>query len=769
MSSRKRTCRLGRQIQILAVAASALLCCSRPASAQRLLGIDISAWQGNLSTSNWSTLHNTNDRDFVFIRSSRGGTTGFDHNHDNLLTSNANCGGVSTDACLSRRYDDPYFGQNITRATNAGLFAGTYHRSRADIIGTSPDTGGIANSGTDEASHMIQMAGPWMRPGYLPPVLDFEDGITERTDQEMAQFALDFSNRIYEVMQIRPAIYINGNYAQNSLAGGTATQRSQLAQQSSNPPSVVSPAYSTLWSARWPNQNDPNSIDVQNLDPTIGFSNIYGPWDDYGVAHPWSFWQYASTARLSGYASGGANIDVNVSHGDIEFVKDRLVPALWWNDNSGNWSTLANWNSGQPVTPPPVVANMTPRQGSTTLPVPRLPGAAGSGPNSGQNDTVILERPNANITVTLSSGTHNIRKLYVRESLDITGGSLTINYNPDYAVPEDGSGNPLYPNAVRSGPISAQFSGRVSIGGNASLSVHTLQVDATRDFVIGNSTLSFNRINLMPHSTAPAEIYLSGNVNFNPLNNAAAAIANGSGTGNSGRIELVDGANPVLNVADGAAAVDLAINVPIVGTGLTKTGPGTLALNGLNNYNGDTVVQAGELSVTSPNGLNQQFDNEWDIHLSTGAILGLQFTGAADMIRSLFIDGVSQPAGIWGAEGSGAPFTSPLITGTGRLEVTQFVPPPLVGDFNDDGSVDAADYIVWRKTDGTPTDYSDWRANFGRTSPGAGSASALSGDSAVPEPSAVVMLSLGIAGVVAWRHKRIFCVAARALTRPEPI
>jgi autotransporter-associated beta strand protein len=357
----------------------------------------------------------------------------------------------------------------------------------------------------------------------------------------------------------------------------------------------------------------------------------------------------------------------------------------------------------------------------------------------------------------------------VRESLDITGGSLTINYNPDYAVPEDGSGNPLYPNAVRSGPISAQFSGRVSIGGNASLSVHTLQVDATRDFVIGNSTLSFNRINLMPHSTAPAEIYLSGNVNFNPLNNAAAAIANGSGTGNSGRIELVDGANPVLNVADGAAAVDLAINVPIVGTGLTKTGPGTLALNGLNNYNGDTVVQAGELSVTSPNGLNQQFDNEWDIRLSTGAILGLQFTGAADMIRSLFIDGVSQPAGIWGAEGSGAPFTSPLITGTGRLEVTQFVPPPLVGDFNDDGSVDAADYIVWRKTDGTPTDYSDWRANFGRTSPGAGSASALSGDSAVPEPSAVVMLSLGIAGVVAWRHKRIFCVAARALTRPEPI
>jgi autotransporter-associated beta strand protein len=769
MSSRKSTCRLGRQIQILAAAASALLCCSRPATAQRLLGIDISAWQGNLSTSNWSTLRNTNDRDFVFIRSSRGGTTGFDHNHDNLLTSNANCNGVSTDACLSRRYDDPYFGQNITRATNAGLFAGTYHRSRADIIATSPDTGGIANSGTDEASHMIQMAGPWMRPGYLPPALDFEDGELQRTDQEMAQFALDFSNRIYQVMQIRPAIYINGNYAQNILAGGTSTQRSQLAQQPGNPPSVVSPAFSTLWSARWPNQADPNSIDVQNLDPTIGFSNIYGPWDDYGVVHPWSFWQYASTARLSGYANGGANIDVNVSHGDIEFVKDRLVPALWWHDNSGDWSTLTNWNSGQPVIPPPVVANMTPRQGSTTLPVPRLPGTAGSGPTSGQNDTVILERPNANITVTLSGGTHNIRKLYMRESLEIVGGSLTINYNPDYAVPEDAGGNPLYPNAVRSGPISAQFSGPVSLRGNASLSVHTLQVDATRDFMLDDSTFTFNRINLMPHSTSPAEMWISGDVNINPLNNAAAVIANGSGAGNSGRIQLTPGQNYILNVGDGTAAVDLAVNVPILGDGFTKAGPGTLALNGLNNYNGDTIVQAGKLSVSSPNGLNQQFDNEWDIHLLTGATLDLTFTGTPDTIDSLFIDGVSQPAGIWGAEGSGAPFTSPLITGTGRLEVARFIPPTLAGDFNDDGRVDAADYIVWRKMDGTPSGYNDWRTNFGSSSPGAGSGSALRENSAVPEPSVVVMLFVGIVGVVARRHRQAFCVAARTLTPPQPI
>ena len=39
----------------------------------------------------------------------------------------------------------------------------------------------------------------------------------------------------------------------------------------------------------------------------------------------------------------------------------------------------------------------------------------------------------------------------------------------------------------------------------------------------------------------------------------------------------------------------------------------------------------------------------------------------------------------------------------------------LPGDFNNDGTVDAADYVVWRKNDGTQTGYDGWRANFGRT------------------------------------------------------
>src|SRR3989442_995145 len=188
------------KIAMTAVAAT-LLVASLSAVAQQLrsLGIDVSAWQGNISTANWATLKRATNqqvsgvygdgRDFVIIRSSRGGTTGYyDQNDAN------NVNGLNT---LSQRYDDPYYVQNINRATSAGLFAGTYHFARPDIIASTGNSGGIANTGSDEADHMIQMASPWMRPGYLPPVLDLESGDGIRTDDEMAQFCIDFSERIY--------------------------------------------------------------------------------------------------------------------------------------------------------------------------------------------------------------------------------------------------------------------------------------------------------------------------------------------------------------------------------------------------------------------------------------------------------------------------------------------------------------------------------------------------------------------------------------------
>ena len=73
-------------------------------------------------------------------------------------------------------------------------------------------------------------------------------------------------------------------------------------------------------------------------------------------------------------------------------------------------------------------------------------------------------------------------------------------------------------------------------------------------------------------------------------------------------------------------------------------------------------------------------------------------------------------------------FWARFTNGTQGVFVSSLVA-HLPGDFNNDGTVDAADYVVWRKNDGTQTGYDAWRANFGRTL-FAGSGSAL-----LPPPS----------------------------------
>jgi hypothetical protein len=71
----------------------------------------------------------------------------------------------------------------------------------------------------------------------------------------------------------------------------------------------------------------------------------------------------------------------------------------------------------------------------------------------------------------------------------------------------------------------------------------------------------------------------------------------------------------------------------------------------------------------------------------------------------------------------------------------------LPGDFNKDGTVDAADYVVWRKTNGTPVDYNLWRSHFGQTASGGAAATIEPSHTAVPEPRTVVVLLFATAGL----------------------
>jgi hypothetical protein len=69
----------------------------------------------------------------------------------------------------------------------------------------------------------------------------------------------------------------------------------------------------------------------------------------------------------------------------------------------------------------------------------------------------------------------------------------------------------------------------------------------------------------------------------------------------------------------------------------------------------------------------------------------------------------------------GTPY-SRVVDGNGgdaRIDMGAFesqgVPSFAPGDFNHDGSVDAADYITWRQNVGTPEEFQLWRGNFSNT------------------------------------------------------
>jgi hypothetical protein len=169
-----------------------------------------------------------------------------------------------------------------------------------------------------------------------------------------------------------------------------------------------------------------------------------------------------------------------------------------------------------------------------------------------------------------------------------------------------------------------------------------------------------------------------------------------------------------------------------------------------------------DLAIYLSESLTRNTATRLDVQHQAGTIAGLQTSsptfslpGLANRDYLLFND--LQPMhlgdGSWGFlhtityEGpTGIPVAG-IVSG---LQVEgQFVSPGPPGDYNQDGSVDAADYVRWRKTDGSPPNYDTWRANFGATSGSASLASA-----SVPEPAAALLLWIAAVSSLACRVRR---------------
>jgi probable HAF family extracellular repeat protein len=186
----------------------------------------------------------------------------------------------------------------------------------------------------------------------------------------------------------------------------------------------------------------------------------------------------------------------------------------------------------------------------------------------------------------------------------------------------------------------------------------------------------------------------------------------------------------------GNAAYHAYLWTPTTLNGTSGTMQDLATLGGLNSYSynlsaGGQVVGASEVQVTSDH---------------THAFLYTSGSGMVDL--NTLID----PLSGWELSDAAGINSAGQITGQGLINheyhAYLLTPIPVPGDFNHNGIVDAADYIVWRKSDGTQAGYNAWRTHFGQPAGGGSSAAATgSASAAVPEPTTLGLLMFIMAGL----------------------
>jgi hypothetical protein len=276
----------------------------------------------------------------------------------------------------------------------------------------------------------------------------------------------------------------------------------------------------------------------------------------------------------------------------------------------------------------------------------------------------------------------------------------------------------------------------------------------------------------------PANYYLTNpGTSGNPLGNG---LGIAQGAGNTSTIDSINQTQPVGACCESIAVSAMSVSGVSFSGSLEEPGftfsPGTVGNFGpyviqANDFveNGETVglwSESGPIDPENPDRPTIGFGVPSDDPSEVGRGLGVvaSNTSMENTFSNVSVTTNDVAHQTWFPRQIGAWTLTPqnakvAIKGIGyEYDVDFTITPAVAGDFNKDGIVDAADYIVWRKGDPAAdsngdtvvdeTDLEFWRTNFGNGAQGA--SAGLSG-TAVPEPAALMLLVGSILTSFGWR------------------
>jgi MprA protease rhombosortase-interaction domain-containing protein len=358
--------------------------------------------------------------------------------------------------------------------------------------------------------------------------------------------------------------------------------------------------------------------------------------------------------------------------------------------------------------------------------------------------------------------------------LRVLRGTLTV---PDAAALGAAPGSPEADSITIGGTSAAtggtsrlQFNGSTTLNANRGITLDGV-TDGQINIPSGGNTLTYNGV-----ISGSGKLVKMGDGTLT----SSGTHTHAGGTDIFGRFNVNGGLS-------GAGAVNVK-TAGALGTNGTLAGTGTVA--------GAVTVESGAHIAPGSSGIGT-LALSGGLTLNTGSILDFELgaPGTSDLINlgasALSVGGIGTVA-LTNAGGMGAGTYTLIDYGTvGGAGLAAFLGQTPTGpagftyslvdtgslinlnvaavatndaDFNNDGTIDAADWVAWRKFnpmasgatqttgdangdgDNDAADEALWTTTFGQASPGAG------GGGAVPEPSTVAMLMIGLAAFAARRR-----------------